>query len=761
MTRRRGSAALAALAVLGLLALAVAFIALTPRRADAHALLASSDPPINAALRESPTEVNLFLTEPLQTDFSRVRVLDSAGRRVDLGATAFSDVNAAQMSVAVRRLEPGIYTVVWRSLSTVDGHVWNGSYAFSVLNSDGSAPSGAALTISDDQGGTPTAADAVVRAVGLAALIAAAGWLLYWLIAPPPPDSTHRRAFGRTGIAVLSAALLLGMAATVYEAVANAVDLGGLGALDSLLFGSRNGLWLQVRLAALALAALTLTAWRFRSNLEPMPPRPVVRSLAVLALVWLISTAAVSHAAAAPAGSAWSAFFDAVHLAAAAVWVGLLAVVAIAFRRIADNGWRIALVQRFSIIAAASVPLLIVAGLLSVLIHVPEARGLTDTDWGAAFIVKLALLSLLFAVAAANAWFLRPRFAAAPSPLTTLRLRRAMRIELALMAAVLVATGFLSQLPVPAGAVDDGARKDRTAEFTAVRADLAANVRIAPNVVGFNDWEIEIADRDGGIPDDPVEQLRVRFRYRDDPAVGPVTVAAAPLGDGRFALSGAYFGLPGRWSVELETRRARGDDLVLAIDSDVESDYASVRPFDTDPPGAFSLPLTQMDWNGVAALWAFALGALLLINRPHLRGRFGPRGGDAAFAFGGGGLILAVVLLTGLEVEPGRTLANPVLLTNQSIERGEILYANNCRACHGDTGAGDGPLADTLPAPPANFSVHVPFHPDGVLYVWISDGIRGTGMPAWRPSLSDQERWDLVNFLRANFDSAARPAADP
>ena len=88
-----------------------------------------------------------------------------------------------------------------------------------------------------------------------------------------------------------------------------------------------------------------------------MPPRPVVRSLAVLALVWLISTAAVSHAAAAPAGSAWSAFFDAVHLAAAAVWVGLLAVVAIAFRRIADNGWRIALVQRFSIIAAASVPL--------------------------------------------------------------------------------------------------------------------------------------------------------------------------------------------------------------------------------------------------------------------------------------------------------------------------------------------------------------------------------------------------------------------
>jgi len=83
------------------------------------------------------------------------------------------------------------------------------------------------------------------------------------------------------------------------------------------------------------------------------------------------------------------------------------------------------------------------------------------------------------------------------------------------------------------------------------------------------------------------------------------------------------------------------------------------------------------------------------------------------------------------------------------------LFAANCASCHGDTGAGDGPLADSLPAPPANFTIHVPFHPDGVLYAWITDGIRGTGMPGWSPQLSDQERWDLVNFLRANFDPAA------
>ena len=165
-----------------------------------------------------------------------------------------------------------------------------------------------------------------------------------------------------------------------------------------------------------------------------------------------------------------------------------------------------------------------------------------------------------------------------------------------------------------------------------------------------------------------------------------------------------------------------------------------------------------MDWNGVGALWAFVLGGLVLVNRRHLRGRFGVRGGDASLVGGVLGIIVAVVLLTGLHVDPGRTLQNPVERTVESIERGEPLFARHCASCHGATGAGDGPLAETLPAPPANFTVHVPFHPDGVLFAWIRDGIRGTGMPAWQDQLSDQERWDLVNYLRDRFDPIASAA---
>ena len=469
----------------------------------------------------------------------------------------------------------------------------------------------------------------------------------------------------------------------------------------------------------------------------------------MIAAVWLASTSAISHGAALGSGWIWGTLFDALHLTAAAIWIGGLVSVIVAIRGRPDA--RIDAVRRFSIVAALSVPVLAAAGLLSALVQIPNVNGIVETDWGLAFIVKIAILVALFVAAAANAFFLRPRDVAAGGRDHRLvrRFGRMMRIEAGLGLAVIVASAVLTQLPSPASAQPEIEQKDNTVVETVVRGEVVASLEISPNLVGFNTWTATIRGDD----ENPVEVLLLRFRYAD-PSVGPVVVPTTPIADDQFQLEGAYFGLPGEWTVEMELRRASGDDLIMAVRTDVESGYQA-SPFATDSGGALGLPLTQMDWNGVGALWAFVLGGLAWFNRPHIRRLCGPRGGDAAFVSGLLGLIVAVVLLTGLHVEPGRTLANPVERTAESVERGAALFAANCASCHGETGAGDGPLADSLPAPPANFTVHVPFHPDGVLFAWITDGIRGTGMPSWSPQLSDQERWQLVNFLRASFDPAA------
>ena len=744
------------LAAVVLFAAAVAVLQDAPPVA-AHALLARADPPINAALRESPSAVSVFMTEPLQRDYSSVRVLDSSGERRDIGDTEFSEANATQMRVNVLRLPPGVYTVVWRTLSQVDGHTWNGSYVFSVLNPDGSAPAGVGVVVDLGRSGPPPAADAAAKAVSFAALVLFVGAVAFWLAAGTLP-TPRPRLVESTVAPALAIAVGMGLLTTGYEAISAALELGGIGLLDEVLLDTRLGLWLNTRWAALLLAAVIVA----RLARGPAPAW-ASRSLAILAVAWLASTAGVSHGAALASGGIWGALFDAVHLAAAAVWMGMLALlIAVLWRgrphadTDGDGGWRVALVQRFSMVAAASVPILLAAGLLNALIQVPSARGLVETDWGAAFIAKLVVLLMLFGVAGLNAMVLRPRVAGGAERLERW-FRPMMRLELALGVAVLVVTGVLTQLPSPASVLPQTEQRDNTIVRTVARADVVAELTITPNLVGFNRWEVRVSDANGQPLANAVEQLRLRFRYAD-PAVGPVTVATVAEGDGRFSLDGAYFGLPGRWTVEAEMRRASGDDLVVAVESDVVSGYQTVLPFDTGIPGPLALPLTQMDWNGVGALWAFVLGGLVLVNRRHLRGRFGVRGGDASLVGGVLGIIVAVVLLTGLHVDPGRTLQNPVERTVESIERGEPLFARHCASCHGATGAGDGPLAETLPAPPANFTVHVPFHPDGVLFAWIRDGIRGTGMPGWQDQLSEQERWDLVNYLRDRFDPIASAA---
>ncbi len=761
-------------ALVALLALtALLGVLLSTQPADAHALLARADPPINASLRESPTRITLFMTEQLQRTHSSVEVLDSAGQRRDIGETEFSDEVPTQMGVRVLRLDPGVYTVVWETLSEVDGHTWTGSYVFSVLNPDGSAPAGSGVEIDLNQPGPPVALDSAVKAVGLGALILFVGAVFISALLRPSPLPRL--------LPLIAVAVIVGIAATAYEAIAGALRLGDIGFLGDVLFDSRNGLWLQQRWYALIVAAVALTfsllsPSRTRGDASSFPflslrgedassslspplwggdaagrggARTLLTILALIAVVWLASASAISHGAAIGSGWIWGALFDALHLSAAALWIGGLVSLVIAIRGNAES--RIESVRRFSVVAAASVPVLVAAGLLSALIQIPNVSGIVDTGWGAAFLIKIVILLALFSAAGANAFSLRPRDESADGQDSALakRFGRMMRLEALLGLSVIAVSAVLTQLPSPASAQPEIEQKDNTVVETVSRGEIIASLEISPNLVGFNTWTATVT----GAQDNPVEALLLRFRYTDR-SVGPVTVPATRMSEGRFQLEGAYFGLPGRWTVEMELRRSTGDDLVVAVQSDVESGFQS-SPFAADSGGALGLPLTQMDWNGVGALWAFVLGGLAWINRPRIRRIWGPRGGDAAFASGLLGLIVAVVLLTGLHVEPGRTLANPVERTAESVEQGAALFAANCASCHGETGAGDGPLADSLPAPPANFTVHVPFHPDGVLYAWITDGIRGTGMPAWSPQLSDQERWDLVNFLRANFDVAA------
>ena len=92
---------------------------------------------------------------------------------------------------------------------------------------------------------------------------------------------------------------------------------------------------------------------------------------------------------------------------------------------------------------------------------------------------------------------------------------------------------------------------------------------------------------------------------------------------------------------------------------------------------------------------------------------------------------------------------NPFADDEESLAAGTVLYASNCALCHGETGEGDGPAASGLVMAPSDLHEgHVQGLTDGALFYIISHGKPETPMPAWEDVLDEDERWQVVNFLR-------------
>ena len=96
--------------------------------------------------------------------------------------------------------------------------------------------------------------------------------------------------------------------------------------------------------------------------------------------------------------------------------------------------------------------------------------------------------------------------------------------------------------------------------------------------------------------------------------------------------------------------------------------------------------------------------------------------------------------------------------TETALEQGALSYAQNCAACHGETGAGDGVMSDSVVAAtmepggsagPADFSdpSRMLGASPALLHGKITRGGMGTGMPYWGPVFTEAEIWALTDYL--------------
>ncbi|OFX54765.1 MAG: hypothetical protein A2046_00515 [Bacteroidetes bacterium GWA2_30_7] len=93
------------------------------------------------------------------------------------------------------------------------------------------------------------------------------------------------------------------------------------------------------------------------------------------------------------------------------------------------------------------------------------------------------------------------------------------------------------------------------------------------------------------------------------------------------------------------------------------------------------------------------------------------------------------------------SLKNPLKNNIEATSLGKKLYNNMCSICHGDKGKGDGVAGMALAHKPTDLSsVKTQEKSDGAIYWMITNG--NPPMPAYKNVLKENERWQLVNYLR-------------
>lgn len=111
--------------------LSLVVIAAWPSHAAAHANLERSQPADGAVLTAPPASVQLWFSRGLEPSFSKVQVLDQAGKEVNKAASAVKGDDAKLLEVELPALTPGTYKVVWRIVA-LDGHKAKGEFRFIV-----------------------------------------------------------------------------------------------------------------------------------------------------------------------------------------------------------------------------------------------------------------------------------------------------------------------------------------------------------------------------------------------------------------------------------------------------------------------------------------------------------------------------------------------------------------------------------------------------------------------------------------------------
>jgi copper transport protein len=538
------------------LALGLGFAVAGVGLAFAHASLLRSEPPANAVLADSPGQITVWFDEAVEPNYGNLAVYDAQGQRVDSLDTHYVPDTEPALSVSLPPLPQGAYIVVWRVVSTVDAHPVGGAFSFGIgVAAD---PTAAAAAAQEQANVRPDFTTHLIRYLSLLGEVLFLGAVVFrglvWLptVARSNVDVSGQRRYLTLLADVLRAALVIGLLGALY------VQSRATEAVFWELLPTRWGVIWMVRAVAVFLAAAWMESLLAVENGERL------WTGFVLSVTLLLTTVLTSHSSAKP--GLLGPVADAAHLLAVSVWAGGLVMLCLTLLGLRASGaearHRTAseLVARFSGLAAVSVGLIVVSGLVLSAGLVRAWNGLLLTTYGQTLLWKLLVVAAAFGFGVYNSLVTRRKLEAAAQAGTGAPASQAglsVGVEAALTAGVILFAAVLTNLP-PATATNAALAPEQVGSELSLSAQadgLEVTTLVRPARVGVNGFEMGVAEIDGP----PVSGLQIELTFQPVGGSGLVsTLTLVELFSGRYTAEGSPFNREGAWQVLATVRRPDG-----------------------------------------------------------------------------------------------------------------------------------------------------------------------------------------------------------
>ena len=497
-----------------------------PSAVSAHALPVASVPAPGAVLQEPPTSVVIWFNEAPDPALSSIQILDTGGGHHEVGHAVSSPSAPRVLSVKVRDMSKGTYTVAWLTVSASDGHRVSGSFEFGVQVVPPTALAA--------EPGAATSALSVI-AVGARAVFYVSIVLLLGGIGVAFLVGVEHAGRLRTPLIAANLLAVVGVAG-ITEGQLSAAGSSWSQFVDTSLTGAFLTRLVPVLVGAVALLAAPRLSQRMQ--------RPMMAIAWIGAALSTLADSAANHAST-EAIPILSVLLQWAHILAGGLWVGGLAALIVVISATPSEGRR-RLLERFAAISIACLIVIAVTGVLRSVAAIGSWHGLVTTVYGALVLAKVGLILVLAILGAAN------RLNSVRSSAPVQGFRRIASAQVVAGAAALVLSATIVNVAPPSATALAFSGPTPLVATGSDGTTLRVRLEVSPGTAGYNNFTVVLTDYSTGGPINDAT-VTLGFLYGAG-TIGGSALELTSAGQGIYSAYGANLSLRGAWSLTAQVQ---------------------------------------------------------------------------------------------------------------------------------------------------------------------------------------------------------------